>query len=207
MLHKITALLALLQSSASRDGSLPRFWAMVLEADGKTALLETRGERLQVKLETPVHAGEKLFLEQQDMTDGRLQCRILRRLAPQEQVGPMPDTAYSFFYPDEQGSFPYLLAAGEEDGSPATAKQGYRMWQFTLHTENLGMVALLVRQKEDVLCGSLLVENEDAAARLAGLTNSFAPGTSRFYLQGIRVMNKAELTRLRKPGGNLNRLR
>ncbi|EEG78724.1 hypothetical protein [Dethiobacter alkaliphilus] len=204
MLNGIGSLVALLRSTDSGKVLTPRFWALVLEAEGDNALLETKGEQVRVKLETPVQAGEKLLLARGNVTGGRLQCRILQRLAPGEQGGQLTDTVSVLFYPEQNEQFPYLLTV-EEEQKGENFSHNRRKWRFVLHTENLGTVILVVGETEGPLSAQLLVESDATAARLGRLTQLFgSDNTSGVVLHGIRVMNSSERKRTLGTGVSLD---
>lgn len=203
MLNGISSLLALLSSNSS-EGLTPRFWALVLESEGDYALLESKGEQIQVKLETAVRPGEKLLLARGMITEGRIQCRILQRLTPNEQIGQLPDTVTMMFYPDQNQLFPYLLTVEEQD-HPENSMHNMRMWKFTLQTENLGAIVLVVNETEGVLAAQLLVENGRTVQQLARLRQLFgSENTSGLIIHRIRVMTEAERSRVFGTGVTLD---
>jgi hypothetical protein len=206
MTNPIASLFALLRSTDSQEGTIPRFWAVVLEADGEHALLVARNEKLPVRLEVPVHAGEKLLLEQGEMRDGRLQCRIIRRLAPQEQVPLLPDPVQVFIYPDAKQAFPYLLTLREQTQTHGE-KQADPIWQFSLHTENLGIVALLVKRSGTSYSAVIVLETAAAVEKLMELTGRFSGEENQIVIEGIRVMSAVERARFCQTGSTLDSIR
>lgn len=206
MMNSIASLFALLRGTASQEGTIPRFWAVVREADGENALLVARNEKLPVKLEVPVQPGEKLLLEQGEMRDGRLQCRIIRRLAPQEQVPLLPEPVQVFIYPDAKQAFPYLLTLREQAQTQGE-KQADPIWQFSLHTENLGIVALLVKRSGTSYSAVIVLETAAAVEKLSELAGRFRGEENQIVIEGIRVMSAVERARFCQTGSTLDSIR
>ena len=115
MLNSVSALFKLMVAQTFPVSDAPRFWALVLQSQGDSALLEAGGEKIMAKLETAVSTGERLLLEQYLPSDGKLHCKILHRL-PAAEPGALPaNSFYMFWHQEETRRTPYLLTATEEE--------------------------------------------------------------------------------------------
>jgi len=207
MLNSVAALLKLMGSKASPLADGRRFWALVLQSLGDSALLESGGKKISAKLETAVSPGERLHLEQLFTSDGKLHCKILHRL-PAAEPGTLPvNSFYMFWHREATRRTQYLLTSAEEEGIAGCAG-GEQQWRFTLYTENLGPVTILAGNMQGRIECNILVEHEAAATSLAHLVKLFPPALpSGPVLRGIRVLRQGENSNQGSTGGCLDRVR
>lgn len=198
MLQSITSLIRGILGQDHGTASQSRFWALVVQAEGDGALLESHSGKFAAKLEVPVQVGERLLLERRSGKAETVQCKILRRLPPGEGMTQQADSYLLYWHSKEGRRVPYFLTVSAEDGSPAS--EGERMWRFTIHTEHLGAVAVLVKEQGKTFVYSILAETEEAASRLAA-------GNLQGPITGIRVKRFAEKQSSLDTGCFVNRLR
>jgi len=206
MLSSVSTLLKLMLAQAFpvTDGS--RFWALVLQSQGDSALLEAGGKKITAKLETAVSTGERLLLEQYLPSDGKLHCKILHRLPAAEPGNLQANSFYMFWHQKESHRTPYILIATEEE-KRAGGAGGNQVWRFTLYTENFGAVTILAGNEQGRAECSILVENETAAASLAHLFKIFPLAeASGPVLRSIRVLSQGESNIASNTGGCINRV-